>query len=209
MSVFEKAKKYFMTKRQELVLSKWVETDSKWQGGDGYRYRTWRSPDGSREITERICDGEKYEGWVMKDIWLDVRSDMVNANMMRVQSVWKPGATEPEYNVYVNAIQGEDGNGWLLADVCYYGMNGGEMTEPHSWSAPMKIGEFSQLSDEEFDKLCSDWLSGEGVYSLSEIKAIGDIDIVKTVAAFREQIENFDFSRPALVPKEEEELLLN
>lgn len=170
------------------------------QDSEGSRYREWSSPDGKRKIIYTVCSGPRYEGRVMEDVHLLVIGGTGTAEMMRVQVTQNPDS-EPEYNVYLDAIQERDGF-WVLAGIDYFQSNDGIRKEVSGWSRFIRGHKYPYLSEEEFKQLAIAELKREGVFDISEIPE--EIDTKATVEAFMAKVLNGDFSRPELISKQKQ-----
>lgn len=200
MSVVEQLRWIFEKRPQMLLLPSFeFDGETDWQGGDGYYYRKWKSLDGMHSIFKTVSFGPKYGNRRSENIELYlVNGPMVlgKTNLMRVLAFLEPGAKEPEYNIYLDAIQ-ENTNSCLFRSASYYGSNNGKISEPSSWSDPYRKEKYSFLEETEFRKKFIEEAKPVGIHHENELPNI--IDVEKTAIEFLSQIMRMDFSKPKLI----------
>jgi len=171
-----------------------VEKDVQWDRRGGWRTKEWISSDRTRRILIIEHGGPEYSGMWMKDIHLSSRGELANGELMRVQEVIKADGTV-EHNVYLDVtIDREEGKWPVEAHASYSSRNNGKLDPFHSWSGPMKRGEYEKMPEEEFEALWRNEMTLNGFRHASELPAFIDIDA--TVLGFINQIQQGDFSKP-------------
>lgn len=203
MRYLRDAKRAIFGGNKERAMSVPLEHDgeSGWQGSESFKYKEWYNPEGTRRIIVTICGGPEYGGTWMIDIHLMAVGEVKGGEMMRVQAVTEPNSEKTEYNVYLDAVNDNQG-GWVTNHEVYFWHDGGKKHECFSWGGtPMQRGsEYEHLTTEQYNELCKEEARKEGIYHVSELPP--EIDIEETFALFMDQIQRQDFSKPVLVPKQ-------
>ena len=175
-----------------------VENEAEWV--PGANFKQWTSPDGTRQIDIYESDGLKCGGTGVKTVGLSAIAKIGGGKIMAVQEVIHPdGAVE--WNVHLDVTTDREEGEWpTVASAMYSTSDGGKLYLPHPSSAPMKLGQYEKMSDEDFERLYRAEKAKNGIRHASELPEYIDVEV--TIALFIDQISRNDLSRPVLVKRE-------
>lgn len=192
-------KQIFDRNKERFSLTVAVENEAR-RDRSGSNFKEWTNPDGTRRITISVHGGAKYGGTWMKDVYLRAIGEIGDSEIMRVQEVIEPDGNV-EWNVYLDVtVDSKEGTWPTVADAIYSTRDGGKLYPFHSWSGPVKHGQYREMADDEFENLHQAEMTKNGIRHANELPAY--IDVEATVTQFINQIQRKDFSHPVLVSRE-------
>jgi len=176
-----------------------VEKDIEWDGRGRSRSKEWTNHDNTRQILITEHGGPEYGGVWMKDIHLMLRGEVASGELMRMQEVIRADGTV-EYNIYLDVTTDREAGKWPTATTAWYrSCDSGKLAPFHSGFSYVKRGEYSKMSDEEFEALWRVEMAQKGIRHANELPPY--IDMSATVIGFIGQIQRGDFSKPVLVAR--------